>query len=44
MLNLQHFLQAESLDYLLHPELRIPEIGLKVAGVGTGIGYLIEDT
>lgn len=43
-LNLQHFLWRESLGYLLHPDIVIPEKGLKIADVGTGTGYLMEHT
>jgi ubiquinone/menaquinone biosynthesis C-methylase UbiE len=38
-LNLQHYWVEESLGYLLHPDIPVPE-NAKVADIATGTGYV----
>lgn len=37
-LNLQHYIWKESMGYILHPSIKLPDSNVSIADVGTGTG------
>lgn len=37
-LNLQHYIWKESMGYILHPSIKVPDSNASIADVGTGTG------
>ncbi|KAF1359019.1 S-adenosyl-L-methionine-dependent methyltransferase [Lizonia empirigonia] len=42
-LNLQHYIWKESMGYMLHPSIKLPSSGVRIADIGTGTGIWTHD-